>query len=632
MTSIKNEKLKLNRQKVQLIIGNFVKYESQIYKITQLIDFNEVIGVNIETNDAKRLLIEYIKPIPNNMIKDNGYIFKDIDDIADDEWKIIEIRLNAIRPLLNGATRKEIEEHAKEIGIHFTTLYRWLSGYKSTGTVTGLLSQKRGRKDGTVFIAEDIEKIIQDTIKNDYLIKERPSIKSVINKIKIKCLERNLALPSNNTIRNRINKITQYEFFEKRNSKNLVKDKFAPATKKYSADYPLQKVQIDHTRVDLHIVDDEHRTSIGRPWLTLAIDIYSRMIVGYYLSLDAPSGVSVGMCIVNAILQKNKLLNQFELDTEWNVWGKFDNIFTDNGADFRSFSVEQACLANGIHINFRPIGKKEYGGHIERLIGTTMTEVHDIPGTTYSNIKEKMDYDSEGNACMTFDEFEKWLLIYITKIYQHNIHSGIKTSPYIKWKEGIFGTKDTLGIGYPQIPGDVESLTIDFLPSIERTIQKNGVTIDGLTYFDQILRTKIRGYDIGYDSNNSNPKYIFKRDSRDISFIWFYDNIQQEYYKIGLANMEFPPMSLQELNIIKNNIEKTNSKILNEYNILEGYKELYSHVDESIKKTKQQKKMIQKAKNNKKNSVTNIINEHTTNSIPKNNESDIWDKDIPDFD
>ena len=632
MTTIKNEKLKLDRQKVQLIIGNFVKYESQIYKITQLIDFNEVIGVNIETNDARRLLIEYIKPIPNNMIKDNGYIFKDIDDIADDEWKTIEIRLNAIRPLLNGATRKEIEEHAKGIGIHFTTLYRWLSGYKSTGTVTGLLSQKRGRKNGTVFIAEDIEKIIQDTIKNDYLIKERPSIKSVINKIKIKCLEKNLALPSNNTIRNRINKITQYEFFEKRNSKNLVKDRFSPATKKYHADYPLQKVQIDHTRVDLHIVDDEYRTSIGRPWLTLAIDIYSRMIVGYYLSLDAPSGVSVGMCIVNAILQKNKLLNQFELDTEWNVWGKFDNIFTDNGADFRSFSVEQACLANGIHINFRPIGKKEYGGHIERLIGTTMTEVHDIPGTTYSNIKEKMHYDSEGNACMTFDEFEKWLLIYITKIYQHNIHSGIKTSPYSKWKEGIFGTKYTPGIGYPQIPGDIESLTIDFLPSIERTVQKNGVTIDGLTYFDQILRTKIRGYDIGYETSNSNPKYIFKRDPRDISFIWFYDNTQQEYHKIGLANMEFQPMSLQELNIIKNNIEKTNNKILNEYNILEGYKELYSHVEESIKKTKQQKKMLQKAKNNKKNSITNIINKNPKNSFTINNESDIWDNEIPDFD
>ena len=41
MRSVKNEKLKLDRQKIQLIIGNFVKYENQIYKITQLIDFNE---------------------------------------------------------------------------------------------------------------------------------------------------------------------------------------------------------------------------------------------------------------------------------------------------------------------------------------------------------------------------------------------------------------------------------------------------------------------------------------------------------------------------------------------------------------------------------------------------------------
>ena len=71
MRSVKNEKLKLDRQKIQLIIGNFVKYENQIYKITQLIDFNEVIGVNIKNNEAIRLLIEYIKPIPNNSIKNN---------------------------------------------------------------------------------------------------------------------------------------------------------------------------------------------------------------------------------------------------------------------------------------------------------------------------------------------------------------------------------------------------------------------------------------------------------------------------------------------------------------------------------------------------------------------------------
>lgn len=623
------EPLKLNREKVHIIIGNFVKYESQIFKITQLIDLNEVIGINIDNNEAKRLLIENIKPIPKDSIKDNGYIHKDIDDIADDEWKIIEKRLNAIRPLLNGATRYEIEQHSKEIGVHFTTLYKWLQGYKSTGTLTGLLPQKRGRKDGTVFIHKDIEMIIQDTIKNDYLVKNRPSIKSVINKIKITCLDKNLTFPSNNTIRNRINKLTQYELLEKRNNKSVAKDRFAPAIKRYTANYPLEKVQIDHTMVDLHIVDDEFRTSIGRPWITLAIDIYSRMIIGYYLSLDAPSGTSVGSCIVNSILQKNKLLDDFDLDAEWNVWGKMDNIYTDNGADFRSFSVEQACLANGIHINFRPIGKKQYGGHIERLIGTAMTEVHDIPGTTFSNIRERLHYDSEGNACMTFDELEKWFLIYITKIYQHNIHSNIMTTPQKKWKEGIFGTKDTPGIGYPQIPGDSTSLIIDFLPSIERTVQKNGVTIDGLTYYNPVLRTKIRNLDMS--SNLSSSKYLFKRDPRDISYIWFYDNMNQEYHKISLADSEFPNMSLQELNLIKKNIEKARHKKLNEHNILEAYKELYEHVENSIKKTKKQKKLLQKAKNNKKNSTTHLEPNSKINEDSQST-NNIWDEEIPDFD
>lgn len=628
-----NKHHKINRQKLNLIVGNYFKYNSDTYKITQLIDFNEVIGISIKTNEAARLLIEKLKPIKEDEI-DNGYIHKDIADIADEDWITIEKRLNAIRPLLKGASRKDIEEHAKEINVHFTTLYRWLKGYRSTGTVTGLLSRKRGRKKGTVFIEQDTEKIIQDVIKYDYLTIHKPSIKSVINKIKIQCLEKNLAFPSNNTIRNRISQISQYQVLKQQGNKALANDMYKPAPKKYTADYPLQVIQIDHTKVDLQIVDDENRESIGRPWLTLAIDIYSRMIVGYYLSLDDPSGISVGMCLLNSILPKNQILNDFDIDAEWNVWGKMDSIGCDNGADFRSYSVEKSCLANGIHIEFRPIGKKEYGGHIERLIGTTMKEVHDIPGTTFSNIREKLNYDSEGNALMTFEDVEKWLLIYITKIYQHNIHSSLKTSPLKQWKKGIFGTNDSVGIGYPQIPADTVSLTIDFLPTIERTIQKNGVTIDGLTYFDLVLRSRIRGLErmqMESDKNEADKKYIFKRDPRDISKIWFYDDYQQEYYLIPLANPEIPRMSLHELNLIKKEVTNSKNKTLNEYYIIQGYKELYEHIENSKKQTKKQRRHIQKVKNNKiKTSLVKLAPKEKP-VVSKESSSSMWDQEIPDF-
>jgi putative transposase len=49
-------------------------------------------------------------------------------------------------------------------------------------------------------------------------------------------------------------------------------------------------VQIDHTEVDVFLDDDETRNTIDiRPWLTLAIDVFTRMIVGFHLSMDKPS-------------------------------------------------------------------------------------------------------------------------------------------------------------------------------------------------------------------------------------------------------------------------------------------------------------------------------------------------------
>jgi putative transposase len=49
----------------------------------------------------------------------------------------------------------------------------------------------------------------------------------------------------------------------------------------------LEAVQIDHTEVDLFLVDETTREAMSvRPWLTLAIDVCTRMVVGFHLSMD----------------------------------------------------------------------------------------------------------------------------------------------------------------------------------------------------------------------------------------------------------------------------------------------------------------------------------------------------------
>jgi hypothetical protein len=54
------------------------------------------------------------------------------------------------------------------------------------------------------------------------------------------------------------------------------------------ANFPLSAAQIDHTPVDAIMVDNVHRHPIGRAWLTLLIDLFSRMVLGYHISFDMP--------------------------------------------------------------------------------------------------------------------------------------------------------------------------------------------------------------------------------------------------------------------------------------------------------------------------------------------------------
>jgi putative transposase len=53
----------------------------------------------------------------------------------------------------------------------------------------------------------------------------------------------------------------------------------------YRTSRPLEIVQIDHTKVDIVVVDEQTREPIGRPWITLAMYLFSRMVTGFHLSV-----------------------------------------------------------------------------------------------------------------------------------------------------------------------------------------------------------------------------------------------------------------------------------------------------------------------------------------------------------
>lgn len=291
----------------------------------------------------------------------------------------------------------------------------------------------------------------------------------------------------------------------------------------------LDVVQIDHTLVDLQIVDSVSRKPIGRPWLSLAVDVATRAICGFHVSLEAPSQLSVALCVSHAVLAKDDWLAERDLQFSWPMAGLMGRLHCDNGKDLRAEGLERGCQEYRIDIQFRPKATPHFGGHIERLIGTLMGRVHLLPGTTYSNIQERGDYPSERHATMTLAEFERWLAYEICARYHQTVHRSLGTTPARAWQVA-FGPDRAL-----PMPGDPRRFLLSFLPVEVRSMQRSGLYVNNIRYCADVLPAVVRVKDrvaVRVDPRNLSRIYVRGSDGR--------------YHDVPYADIRHPPITLWE--------------------------------------------------------------------------------------
>lgn len=595
-----NESLKPQRQRVDLSVGVMVQVGDDIYRIKDILDFDSIMAVEVVSGRSKLLRVGDLRALQNSD-QVHPSLTQDLHEIDDADWKIAQQRFELIKPFIGVSTnsRKEMDAYSKAVGIGTATLYRWLRAYESTQVVSALIPRKRGWQDGKTRISTAANAMIEEVITDFYLTKQRPTAQKTITEVLQRCHKRGIEPPHPSTIRSRLSKVSERARLRGRGYTELAKNKFMPAPGRFpNADFPLSVIQIDHTPCDIILVDEIHRKPLQRAWLTLAMDVHTRMITGYYLSYDPPSETSVAMCVAHSILPKDEWLLSHNIDAQWPVWGVPKTIHVDNGADFRSNNFGQSCLQYGINLEFRPVKQPRYGGHIERLLGTLLREIHSLPGTTFASVKDRDNYDSEKHAVMTKTELEGWLLTFITKIYHHRIHSGIGMSPMRKWEIGIFGNAETVGAGLPPKMADRMTVLLDFLPSFQRTVQPIGVTIDNLTYYAEALRPWISAED--KEQPGKKRSLIFRRDPRDISTLWFFDPEIKQYFKIPLADQSIPTMSIWEFQKARELIKIEGSKSLNTVQLMGALNDLRSRVDESSARSKIARRAAQRRKEHEK--------------------------------
>lgn len=537
-----------------ITLGSVCYFEGIKATIQKFVDFKKVIVKEDATGEL------HIKEIAQLEFGDAPAINETyIDSISDEDWKEANRRYSIIRPVLDLERTGEIEVNktvfikkiAEENAVGYVTIYRWINTFNTTGLVSSLVPVKRSGGKGKSRLSDELVLLMDETIKSFYLNAQKRSKKQTAIEVIRLCKNAGIESPHINTVFNRIKLIDKKNALNKRLGYLDVSQKIAPTPGTYEeAQNPLDVIQIDHTPLDIIVVSEDGRKPISRPYITLAIDVYSRMVAGFHISLDPPSALSTGICLSDAILPKDDICAKYALKTEWPVWGIMRNLHLDNAKEFRGTMLKRASEEYGFAINWRPKGKSRYGAHIERLLGTLSKKIHALPGTTFEEPKYRSNYDSEAKATMTLSELEKWIHIQIVDVYHNETNTGIGTSPLNRYNEGILGSSRKEGIGIPLMQFHPDKVKLDFLPYIERTIQRTGVVIDHIRYYSDIFKNYLYANAWNesdrFVKNKRSNSYIFKRDPRDISKIYFLDENEARYAEIHYADMRRPPMSVWE--------------------------------------------------------------------------------------
>ena len=536
-----------------------------------------------------------------------------IVNASEDDWEIARRREAAVQRILASANiAEQVVRAANEIGVSRRTVFRWIATFREQPRTSALLPKPMGPPSGSVRLDDRVSKLIDEVIRDVYLSKVRAKMEEVVRMVALRCTELGLKAPSRKPVLARLSMLDLAVVARARlqasEAASLVD--YVPGT--YKVQRPLEVIQIDHTLADIIVVDEQYRLPIGRPWLTLAIDVATRVIVGFYVSLEAPSSTSVALCLSMAVLPKEQWLKHRGLECIWPIWGLPKAVHADNGADFTAAALRRGCDEHGMKLILRPIANPHYGGHIERLIGTLMGRVHLLPGTTGSNPQDRGDYPSESEARLTMAELEQWLALEICEQYHRREHKGLGRSPLSAWQQTM--SNDNFVRSLPEQP---DQFTVSFLPFEQRKLRRDGIHMFHIRYWDNVLPALVKP---------GNP-FLVRYDPRNLSKVWV-TGPDQRYHAIPYADLSLPPITLWEHRAALASLKAQGNSSVDQPAIFQAVLKQRALIEKASAKTKSARRLSQRQKDagaatGVRNRVSESAIDYSQPVVPY--DAEIWD-------
>lgn len=359
---------------------------------------------------------------------------------------------------------------------------KWLAAGRD---IRAIILQHANRGNRIPRMPLEVKTIIDQAILDLYMTPERKRVPEVHleilhrlnNENTFRPMDCRLPSPSQRTIYREIARGTPYELKLARYGKRRADMEFGVSMSGPDTSRALQRVSMDHTPADIIVVDDDSMLPLGRPTITTALDEYTRCPIGFYTGFEPPSCFAVMRCLKHAILPKTYVSRDFpSVKNHWERYGLPELLVVDNPPEFHSTHFEHACLEIGVDIQYAKVLVPWYKGALERFQGTMNRDLmHGEPGTTFSDILERDEYDPSKHAVVMLSTFREILHKWIIDVYLQTPHRGILELPAEKWRA------ETSGLPLP-LPPSAAALDTVLGMRAQRVVFHYGVELEGLKY------------------------------------------------------------------------------------------------------------------------------------------------------
>jgi putative transposase len=427
---------------------------------------------------------------------------------SDRELTVANSRCRIVRTHLEDESCNELDS------VPARTLRRWTARYRTAlrrygSGYLGLLPRTRDRGNQTERLSQKTLQLMNEFIDADYeSLKQKTMYASWIG-LKRECEVRNILAPSYKTFTLKVRQKAGFQQTLKRQGHRAAyaQEPFYPEldlkTPRHG-DRPFEIGHIDHTELDVEVISSSTRQLLGRPWLTLLTDAFSRRVLAFYLTFDAPSYRSC-MMILRECVRRHERLPQI--------------VVLDGGREFDSVYFETLLARYECTKKTRPPAKARFGSVCERMFGTANTHlVHNLLGNTQimRNVRQvTKSVNPEQHATWPLPELFDRLSDYFYEVYDTIAHPALGQSPREAYERGLAatGTRQQKQIAY-----DLE-FQIWTLPTRTKGTAKvspgRGVKINHLYYWSEALRepaVERREVPVRYDPFDIGTAYAFAGD------------------------------------------------------------------------------------------------------------------------